>query len=43
MNNLIERGDVDFGRNAELLLEKKMTSDDEEEKKKILYKHGYKV
>ena len=43
MNTLVESGEVDFERNAELLLEKKLTSDDEEEKKKILYKNGYKV
>ena len=43
MNNLTESGGVDFERNAQLLLEKKLTSDDEDEKKKILYKNGYKV
>ncbi len=41
INNLTERGELDFKRNAELLLEKKMTSYDEDEKKKILYKNGY--
>ena len=41
ISNLTERGELDFKRNAELLLEKKMTSGDEDEKKKILYKNGY--
>ena len=41
ISNLTERGEVDFKKNAKLLLEKKMTSDDEDEKKKILYKNGY--
>ena len=41
ISNLTERGELDFKRNAELLLEKKMTSYDEDEKKKILYKNGY--
>ena len=43
MSALVESGEIDFERNKELLLEKKLTSEDEEEKKKILYKNGYKV
>ena len=41
ISNLTDRGELDFKRNAELLLDKKMTSYDEDEKKKILYKNGY--
>ena len=44
MGELVDSGEVDFSKNAKLLLNKKMpdnaTSD---EKKKLLYKYGYKI
>ena len=41
---LIESGEVDFKKNARLLVEKKLAPDaDIEEKKKLLYKYGYRV
>lgn len=37
-------GEIDFSRNARLLLEKKLSDDaDEDEAKKILFKNGYKI
>lgn len=43
MTLLVESGEVDFKRNARLLVEKKLPDADMEEKKKLLYKNGYKV
>ena len=41
---LVDSGEVDFSRNARLLIEKKLPdTDDAEEKKKLLYKNGFKV
>ena len=43
MHELTESGEVDFRRNAKILLDKKLPVADPEEKKKFLYKNGYKV
>ena len=43
MHKLAESGEVDFRRNAKILLDKKLPVADPEEKKKFLYKNGYKV
>ena len=43
MHELTESGEVDFRRNAKILLDKKLPTADPEEKKKFLYKNGYKV
>ena len=44
MHRLVDSGDVDFKKNAGLLIEKKLPSDaDAEEMKKLLFKNGYKV
>lgn len=42
--SLEESGEIDFSKNARLLLEKKLPDNaDEEEVKKILFKNGYKI
>ena len=44
ISSLTDSGEIDFGRNARLLLEKKLSDpNDEEEAKKILYKNGYRI
>ena len=43
MHALMESGEVDFRRNAKILLDKKLPEAEPEEKKKFLYKNGYKV
>ena len=44
ISSLIQSGEIDFGSNARLLLEKKLSDPtDDEEAKKILYKNGYKI
>ena len=43
MHELTESGEVDFRRNAKILLEKKLPTADPEERKKFLYKNGYNV
>lgn len=44
VSELVESGEIDFSKNARLLLEKKLLDPtDEEEAKKILYKNGYKI
>ena len=43
MHTLVESGEVDFRKNAKILLDKKLPTADPEEKKKFLYKNGYKV
>ena len=43
MHELTESGEVDFRRNAKILLDKKLPVADPEEKKKFRYKNGYKV
>lgn len=44
LHALVESGEIDFKRNAKLLLDKKLSDDfGEEEVKKILYKNGYKI
>ena len=43
MWGLVEKGEIDFKRNAGLLVEKKLPEAEIEEKKKLLYKNGYKV
>ena len=44
MNDLVARGEIDFSRNARLLLEKKLGDEvNDDEVKKILYKNGYKI
>ena len=44
MSRLVDSGEIDFSKNARLLLEKKLPDgSDEEEAKKILYKNGYKI
>jgi SOS response regulatory protein OraA/RecX len=44
MRALVDSGEIDFSRNARLLVEKKLPDiSDSEEKKKLLYKNGYKI
>ena len=44
MHRLVDSGEIDFSKNARLLLDKKLPGcTDTEEKKKFLYKNGYKV
>ena len=43
MHELTESGEVDFRRNAKILLDKKLPTADTEERKKVLYKNGYNV
>lgn len=44
LSALESSGEIDFSRNARLLLEKKLSDDaDEDEAKKILFKNGYKI
>ena len=44
MSRLVDSGEIDFSKNARLLLEKKLPDGlDEDEAKKILYKNGYKI
>ena len=44
ISELVASGEVDFSRNARLLLDKKLGDEvDEDEAKKILYKNGYKI
>ncbi len=44
MQELIERGELDFESNAERLIEKKLPADaTREEKKNLLYRNGYKI
>lgn len=43
MRRLSESGELDFKKNAKLLIEKKLPGADTEEKKKFLYKNGYKI
>ena len=44
LSALEESGEIDFSRNARLLLEKKLSDEcDEEEAKKILFKNGFKI
>lgn len=43
MHSLVDHGEIDFKKNAKLLLEKKLPDADVEEKKKFLYKNGYKI
>lgn len=44
ISELVELGEIDFRKNARLLLEKKLLDPtDEDEAKKILYKNGYKI
>ena len=44
LSALTDSGEIDFSKNARLLLEKKLSDDgDEEEAKKILFKNGYKI
>ena len=44
INALTESGEIDFSRNARLLLEKKLGDEiTEDEAKKILYKNGFKI
>lgn len=44
LSNLIDDGQIDFKKNARLLIEKKLSDpSDTEEKKKLLYKNGYKI
>ena len=44
MHSLVDSGEVDFKKNAKLLIEKKLSScQDAEEKRKLLYKNGYKI
>lgn len=44
MSDLVSRGEIDFSRNARLLLEKKLGDEvNDDEVKKILYKNGYKI
>lgn len=44
LSALESSGEIDFSRNARLLLEKKLSDDaDEDEAKKILFKNGYKT
>ena len=44
LHRLVDSGEVDFKKNARLLIEKKLPSDaDAEEKKKLLFKNGYKI
>ena len=44
LERLIEEGEVDFAKNAERLIEKKLPFDfEEEDRKKLLYKNGYKI
>ncbi len=44
LDRLIDEGEVDFARNAECLVEKKLPPDfEEEDRKKLLYKNGYKI
>lgn len=44
LSALQDSGEIDFSKNARLLLEKKMPDDaGEDEAKKILYKNGYKI
>ena len=44
ISELVASGEVDFSRNARMLLEKKLGDEvDEDEIKKILYKNGYKI
>lgn len=44
LNFLVESGEIDFKKNAGLLLEKKLSDDpDEDEVKKTLFKNGYKI
>lgn len=44
LSALTDSGEIDFSRNARLLLEKKLSDDgDEEEAKIILFKNGFKV
>ena len=42
MYELVDSGEIDFSRNARLLVEKKLSDvSDSEEKKKLLYKNGF--
>ncbi len=44
MRVLVDSGEIDFSKNARLLIEKKLSEDAEsEEKKTLLYKNGYKI
>ena len=43
MQELIIAGELDFKKNAKLLIQKKLPDADIEEKKKFLYKNGYKI
>ena len=44
MAELCDKGEIDFSKNARILLEKKMSSDaNEDEMKRILYNNGYKI
>ena len=44
ISELVDSEEIDFGKNARVLLEKKLSDPtDEEEAKKILYKNGYKI
>ena len=44
MARLCESGEIDFGKNAKRLIEKKLPIDaSSEEKKKLLYRNGFKV
>ncbi len=44
MRALVDSGEIDFSKNAMLLIEKKLSDDAEsEEKKTLLYKNGYKI
>ena len=44
LHSLVDSGEVDFKKNARILIEKKLPQGaDAEEKKKLLYKNGYKI
>lgn len=43
MHRLAESGELDFKKNARLLIDKKLPGADAEEKRKLLYKNGYKI
>ena len=43
LSELTECGDVDFKKNAKMLIEKKLSNPTDEEIKKLLYKNGYNI
>lgn len=43
MHSLVDLGEIDFRKNAKVLIEKNLPDGNVEEKRKLLYKNGYKL